>query len=132
MASAHHEVQAYLEALPNDARKTLESLRRLIRRIAPDAVEGFSYRMPAFKYRGRPLVYVGAAKDHCALYGMSEVIASHQVDLAAYDTSKGAIRFPAAKPPPRALVEKLVRARMASIDAAASAPKRAPRAARRP
>jgi uncharacterized protein YdhG (YjbR/CyaY superfamily) len=38
-------------------------------------------------------------------------------ELASYETSKGTIRFPPTKPLPRALVTKLVRARMAETDA---------------
>jgi uncharacterized protein YdhG (YjbR/CyaY superfamily) len=37
----------------------------------------------------------------------------HQELLQDYDTSKGTIRFPAAKPLPAALVKKLVQARLA-------------------
>jgi uncharacterized protein YdhG (YjbR/CyaY superfamily) len=41
-----------------------------------------------------------------------------QDELESYDTSKGTIRFPAAKPLPTALVRKLVQARMKETDAA--------------
>jgi uncharacterized protein YdhG (YjbR/CyaY superfamily) len=112
-------VDVYLAALPADQRSTLEVVRATIRRAIPDGVEAFAYGLPAFRYRGRPVVYFGAARNHCALYGMSEVIAAHQADLARYETSKGAIRFPCDRPPPAALVRKLVRARMRGIDATA-------------
>jgi uncharacterized protein YdhG (YjbR/CyaY superfamily) len=39
-------------------------------------------------------------------------------ELAAYDTSKGTVRFATDAPLPDALVAKLVRARMAETDAA--------------
>ncbi|HLF70981.1 MAG TPA: DUF1801 domain-containing protein [Dehalococcoidia bacterium] len=89
---------------------------------APEAVEMIAYRMPAYKYRGRSLVYIGAAKNHCALYGMSDVIAAHKDELAAYDTSKGTVRFPDGKPLPDALVKKLVKARIGEIEAARTTP----------
>jgi uncharacterized protein YdhG (YjbR/CyaY superfamily) len=115
------DIDAYLSGLPEDARATLEELRRMIKAVAPDAVESISYGLPAFKYRGRPLAYFGAAKNHCALYGLSPD--AHPDLLAAYDTSKGTIRFPRDEPPPGALVKTLVSARIAQIDAAA-APRR--------
>ena len=111
------DIDSYLTALPEDARATLEALRRMIRSAAPGAVEGFSYGMPAFKYRGRSLVYLGAWKQHCALYGLD--VEGHRDELAAYDTAKGTIRFPLGDPRPEALVRKLITARIDAIDAAA-------------
>ena len=90
--------------MPDDARATLEVLRRTIKAAEPDATEAISYGMPTFMYRGRPLVYFAAAKRHCALYG----------------TSAGTLRFPPGEAPPDALVTTLVRERVATIEAAAA------------
>jgi len=106
----------YLAALPMEFRATLETLRARIMAIAPEANEGFAYGMPAYKYHGRPLVYMGAAKRHCALYGL--VTTPYAKELAAYDISKGVIRFPPGKAPPVTLLRKLLRARMREIDQA--------------
>ena len=84
-----------------------------IRRLVPEAVEGFSYGIPGFKYRGRPLVYVGAAKNHCALYALDAALA----EQAGYETAKGTIRFPPDAPPPEALVKELLGLRIAAIAA---------------
>jgi uncharacterized protein YdhG (YjbR/CyaY superfamily) len=116
------DIDGYLSTVPDDARTTLEELRRTIKAIAPGAVEAISYGMPAFKYQGRPLIYFGAWKNHCALYGMSPD--AHQDELAAYDISKGTIRFPTGEPLPEALVKTLVSARIAEIEAAAAGRKR--------
>lgn len=107
------EVDSYLAGLPDDQRSALEQLRQTIRSIVPDATEGLSYGVPAFKQR-RPLVSFGAAKNHCAFYVQSPaVMDAHAADLEGYDTSKGTVRFKADSPLPRSLVEKLVRARIA-------------------
>ena len=58
------DVDTYLSGVPQPARATLEGLRATIRAHVPSAVEGFSYGIPGYKYRGRPLVYFGAAKNH--------------------------------------------------------------------
>ena len=114
------DVDAFLAALPLEMRAALENLRRAIRAAAPDAEESISYGVPAFKYRGRPLVSFGAAKSHCSFYVQSPaVMEAHRDELAAYDTSKGTVRFAPDAPLPDALVAKLVRARMAETDAAA-------------
>jgi uncharacterized protein YdhG (YjbR/CyaY superfamily) len=113
------DVDAFLAALPLEIRAALENLRRAIRAAAPGAEESISYGVPAFKYRGRPLVSFGAAKSHCSFYVQSPaVMEAHLDELAAYDTSKGTVRFATDAPLPDALVAKLVRARMAETDAA--------------
>jgi uncharacterized protein YdhG (YjbR/CyaY superfamily) len=114
------DVDNVLAALPDDARNALEALRQTIAAAAPVAVESISYGVPAFKYRGRPLVSFAAAKNHCSFYVQSPaVMEAHRDELASYDTSKGTIRFAPDAPPPAALVTKLVKARMAETDATA-------------
>lgn len=121
MAEQSPEIDAYLAAVPDDARAALESLRATIADAAPEAVEALAYGVPAFRYRGRPLVSFGAAKAHCAFYVQSPALMdAHRDELAGYDTSKGTIRFRPSQPLPRELVTMLVRGRMAETDAAAN------------
>ena len=120
-AEATAAIDAILAALPDDQRAALGHLRRTIRAAAPDAEEGFSYGAPAFRYRGRPLVSYAAAKAHCAFYCLEPALmVEREAALAGFDTSKGAIRFSPAKPIPDELVADIVRARSATIDAAAT------------
>src|SRR5688500_10924125 len=106
-------IDEYLAALSDDKRAALEELRRTIRGAAPDAEECISYQLPAFRQK-RLLVGFGATTKHCAFYLMSgSTVEAHKEELKGYDTSKGAICFPADKPLPAALVRKLVKARIA-------------------
>lgn len=105
-------VDEYLAAISEDARATLEKLRKMIKAAAPNATEVIRYQMPAFKYHGM-LVFFAAFKNHCSFFPGSSVIDAHKDDLKSYDTSKGTIRFPTDKPLPAALVRKLVKARIA-------------------
>jgi len=108
------DVDDYLATVPDEARATLEKLRKTIRAAAPKATEAISYGVPTFKHQGRPLVGIGATKSHCAIYVMSpNVIRAHAAELEEYDTGKGSVRFPASKPLPAALVRRLVKARIA-------------------
>jgi uncharacterized protein YdhG (YjbR/CyaY superfamily) len=114
------EIDAVLARLPDDVRAALEQLRGVIAAAAPEAVEAIAYGVPAFKYRGRPLVSFGAGRAHCAFYVQSPVVMeAHAELLAGFDTAKGTVRFMAAAPLPSELVTTLVRARMAETDAAA-------------
>ncbi len=111
------EVDAYVAALEPPVRGAIETLRRTIQAAAPEAVDGFSYGAPAFRYRGRPLVAYHARRDHCSLFVMSPaLIVAHRDDLAGFDTSKGTIRFTVGRPLPGDLVTGLIRERLAEID----------------
>ena|SRR5256714_3031239 len=105
-------VDDYLAALPEEARATLEKLRKTIKAVAPRATEVISYQMPMYKHHGM-LVGFAAFKDHCSFFPGAKPIAIHKDELKAYKTSKGTIRFPIGKPLPAALVKKLVKTRIA-------------------
>ncbi len=114
MAAKPKTIDEYLAALSDDKRAALEKLRKTIRAASPKAEECISYGLAAFRLNGRALVAMGASANHCAFYPMnSTTVAAHKDELKDYDTSKGAIRFPADKPLPVALVRKLVKARIA-------------------
>ena len=118
--SGSAEIDAFLADFTAETRQALEELRRTIAAAAPEAVEGIGYGVPAFKYRGRPLVSFGAGKDHCSFYVQSPaVMDAHRSELKGYETAKGTIRFTPDHPLPAELVTKLVKARIAETDAAA-------------
>lgn len=108
-------VADYLAAAPKDQRAALVSVRRAIRAAAPKAVEGVYYGIAGFKYKGKPLLYFGYAKDHCALYG---AVALGGADAKKFDLDKGTLRFTTADPVTDRLVTKIVKARIAEIDKA--------------
>ena len=112
--AAGNSIDAYLAALPDDKRTVLERLRKAIRTAAPGAEECISYRLPAFRCKGRLLVAFGATAKHCGFYPMSgTAVEAHREELKSYGTSKGCIRFQPDKPLPAGLVRKLVKYRIA-------------------
>jgi uncharacterized protein YdhG (YjbR/CyaY superfamily) len=114
------EIDAFLAGLPPDLSAALETLRGQIAAAAPDAVETIAYSVPAFRYKGRPLVSFSAGRNGtgpCALYVQSPaVLDDHREALRANRTGKGTIHFTPASPLPDDLVIGLVRARMAETD----------------
>jgi uncharacterized protein YdhG (YjbR/CyaY superfamily) len=114
MAGKPKTIDEYLAPLPADQRAALQKLRKAIRAAAPKAEEYIGYGLAAFRLGGRPLVAIGASTSHCAFYPMSSsTVADHKKELAAYETSKGTIRFLPSRPLPASLVRKLVKARIA-------------------
>ena len=108
-------VDEYLAGVPEPARRTLNKVRAAIRSAMPaGATEAISYRMPVFKYKGRPLLWFAAFSNHCSLFPMNpSVIEEFKDELKGYRTSKGTIQFPLDKPLSAALLKKMVKVRIA-------------------
>lgn len=123
------KVDAYLAALPPEARAALSKLRAQIRSAAPKAEEGFGYGLPGF-YQDGPLFYYGAGKAHLALYGT--LPDGFDDALAGFQRSKGTTRFAADKPLPAALVRRLVKAKIGENQARRGAAKAKAKTTRRP
>jgi uncharacterized protein YdhG (YjbR/CyaY superfamily) len=104
-------IDEYLAGVPVGQRAALERLRRTIRSVLPKAEECISYGLPAYRMDGKALVYFGAARHHCAFYP-GAAVDELAADLAAYDTSKGTIRFQPDAPLPASLVRKLIKTRL--------------------
>jgi len=105
-------IDQYLAGVSDDKRAALQRLRETILGVIPTAEECISYGMPAFRYEGKVVVFLGAAANHCAFYpgGMVNEFAD---ELEAFETSKGTIRFQPDHPLPAALVRKIVKAAVA-------------------
>jgi uncharacterized protein YdhG (YjbR/CyaY superfamily) len=113
--AALSSVEEYLATLPDDRRAVVEELRRTINAVAPDETETIAYEMPALRGRdGRFLLSYAAYKNHYSLFPASDVVVEALGDdIAPYLAGKGTIRFPASRPIPTALVERIVKARLA-------------------
>lgn len=115
MSTLPRDFDDYLAQVPEPARSTLQRVRETITSAIPEATETISYRLPTFKYRGKPLLALGAAKEHCSLHLMGYIPPELEADLEKYDTAKGTVRFPLDKPLPASLVRKVVKVRMAQV-----------------
>ena len=103
------EVDNYLASLEGPKRRTLETLRRTILEIIPEAEQCISYGVPAFKLEGKVVAGFAAFKSHLSYLPHSGSVFTELGDvLSQYTTSSGAMRFQVDRPLPKALVKKLI------------------------
>ena len=109
-------IDEYLAGVEEPRRSALEHIRGVVRAEVPDADEGTSYGMPAFKFAGRPLVGFVAAKQHLSLFPFSPAVIDALADrLDGFELSKGTIRFSVERPIPDDVIRDIVALRMDEI-----------------
>ena len=111
-------VDEYLEAAPEPQRSTLFRLRAALASILPEAEQGLSYGVPAFKVGGKAVAGYAHAKRHCSYFPHSGSVIS-QVEpelLEGYDWSKGTLRFAVDAVPEEILLRRLVEIRLAMLE----------------
>lgn len=110
------EVDAYLAALEEPKRSTLAALRRSILAVVPDAEQGISYGVPAFRVGEKVVAGFAAFKNHLAYLPHSgEVLAGLSERLDGYARTTGSLHFPVDEPLPEELVRSLVEAKLAIL-----------------
>lgn len=91
-------IDEFIAKYPKDVQATLQKIRAVIHKAAPDAAEKISYGIPTFVFHGN-LVHFSAYDTHIGFYPGSAPIAQFADQLKPYDTSKGTVRFPLDKVP---------------------------------
>lgn len=110
------DIDSYLATLDETKRAALQTLRRCILEVVPDAEECISYGMPAFKLHGKTVAGFAAFKDHLSYLPHSgSVLSALQRDLAGYEMTKGSLHFKVDEPLPGSLVNKLIATRMREL-----------------
>jgi uncharacterized protein YdhG (YjbR/CyaY superfamily) len=111
------QIDHYLDGLDGAKRATLARLRATILRLVPEAEEGLSYGVPAFRVDGRVIAGLSAAKHHLSYlpHSGSVLAGFDQGELEGLEATRGALKFPIDRPPSDALVAKLVAARVAEV-----------------
>ena len=110
------EVDQYLRGVEEPKRTTLETLRRTILEIVPDAEQVISYRVPAFRVRGTIVAGFAAFQNHLSYLPFSGSILTQRAhELEGYTMTKSALHFPVDRPLAKTLVKKLIVARLAEV-----------------
>jgi len=104
-------VEEYLSFLPSKTRDIVETVRRTVKKAAPQARELISYNMPAIELNGI-LVYYAAHKNHIGFYPTPSGIDAFREELSVYEGAKGSVKFPIDQPLPLRLIKSIVEFRV--------------------
>ena len=108
------EVDEYLRGVEGPGRSALQTLRRTILEIVPEAEQVISYRIPAFRVGGRTVAGFAAFKTHLSYFPFSgSVLRQLERELDGYTMTKSSLHFSVEHPLPKALVKRLIAVRLA-------------------
>lgn len=111
-------IDEYMKTVPEERRRALQALRARIRAVVPDAEECISYRIPAFRYNGTIVAGFCATSKGCSYFPFSgSTLKTLGRDLARYEQTKSSLHFSVDKPLSAALVRKLIKTRIAEMQA---------------
>jgi uncharacterized protein YdhG (YjbR/CyaY superfamily) len=110
----YKNIDEYISLFPENVRNILQKMRQVIRKAAPEATEAISYGIPTFKLKGN-LVHFGGYKKHVSFYPSPSGIEAFSKEIAAYETSRGTIKFPLNRPIPYDLIMKIVEFRVKEV-----------------
>ncbi|MHA7129290.1 iron chaperone [Algoriphagus namhaensis] len=112
-----NQVSQYLSKLPKVEREALETVRKQILSLMPEAEERLCRGVPFFYYEGKRAVGFRSSKTHLSFFIMEgKVLDIFRSEISAYDNSSTVIKFSPEKPLNEGIIEKLVRARIEEID----------------
>lgn len=107
-----NQIDNYIAQFPRDIQEKLNSIRKTIFKVVPEAEETISYQMPTYKLNGN-LFHYAAYKKHIGFYPTPSAIEKFESELSAYKHAKGSIQFPLDEDLPIELIERIIRFRVA-------------------
>ncbi len=111
-----NEIEQYISTFPSETQQKLNQVRALILSTAPEAIESMSYGMPAYKFKGKPLVYFAGYKNHVGFYATPNGHEAFKKELSVYKQGKGSVQFPLNQDTPLDLIKQIVLFRIAAIN----------------
>lgn len=116
MITSFNTVDEYISKFPVETQFYLNTMRDLILKNAPEAEESISYGMPAYKLKGKPLVYFAGYKNHIGFYATPAGHEAFKDALSIYKQGKGSVQFPLKEKLPDELIARIVRFKVKHIE----------------
>ncbi|QUE87766.1 iron chaperone [Exiguobacterium alkaliphilum] len=108
-------VDEYILQFPVEVQAILQTLRKSVKDISPEAEEKMSYQMPTYYLKGN-LVHFAAYKNHIGFYPTPAGIDAFKDELSDYKSAKGSVQFPIDKPIPFKLIKRIVEFRVSEMN----------------
>jgi uncharacterized protein YdhG (YjbR/CyaY superfamily) len=119
------EITAHLKKFDKPQRDALQAVRVAIAEVLPEADEVIKYGIPTFAIDGKGVIGFDGYKKHNSIFPYSGSINSlFKDELKGYEQTKGSIHFSLDKSFPKALLKKIIKARLRQIEEAALERKR--------
>ncbi len=106
-------IDEYIKGFEPPVQEKLLEIHQIIKEVAPDCDEVINYGIPTFKLKGKNLVHYGGFKNHIGFYPAPSGIQVFAKELSAYKGAKGSVQFPLSEPLPKALIQRIVKFRIA-------------------
>ena len=118
MAQKFVDIDAYVASLDADAAAYVSRVRALVHEEIPGLTEAIAYNMPTFKSGTQSVLHLAGWTEHVSIYPEPDPIPSDAglvLDLAAYSSGRGTLKFDLDTPLPEDLVRRLLRAFAARV-----------------
>lgn len=111
------EIDAYINAFPEDLQDKMKLIRKWVHEIVPEVTEKISYQMPTFYYLEN-LVHFAAYPKHIGFYPNPSAISAFEATIKEhkYKYAKGSIQFPNGKHLPESMIKDMIRYRKNEVE----------------
>jgi uncharacterized protein YdhG (YjbR/CyaY superfamily) len=106
-------IDEYIAACPEQTHERLQEIRKMIKKIVPDAKEKISYQIACFELNGKNLIHFAGWKKHISLYPIPAGDETFKEEASKYEDGKGTMKFPLDEPLPIKLIERVVKLHLA-------------------
>lgn len=104
-------IDEYHKVHNGEALKRMQSIRELVRKVAPETQEVISYQIPAFRIGDKfHLLYYCVFPKHLTISSVwsEAMLKEFETELKDYKVSKSAIQLPLDKPLPLDLIKQIL------------------------
>lgn len=106
-------VDEYIDALQGTARTRLKELRALCQEAAPEASEAIKWGSPAYIHASGTILFViDSFTKHASMVFTPSTKDAFAEELADFETGKGSVKLPYAKPVPQKLLKRMIEYRI--------------------
>jgi len=106
-------IDEYIAACPEQSQPYLQTIRKTVKALVPEAKEKISYQIGCFELNGRNLIHFAGWKKHVSLYPVPAGDEAFESEVSQYVDGKGTVKFPLDEPMPMKLVNKIIKLQLA-------------------